>query len=142
VYNSNPVAIAPDAGQVVNGFARDDLFTVVLEHFQTDTADYADYILPATTQLEHWDIHASYGHTDVMLNRPAIAPVDGVKSNTDIFRELATRMGFVETCFSDSDEVICKQAFLPADIDYEALWRDGFAPQLRALKRHRARSRA
>ena len=128
VYNSNPVAIAPDAGQVVKGFARDDLFTVVLEHFQTDTADYADYILPATTQLEHWDIHASYGHTDVMLNRPAIAPVDGVKSNTDIFRELATRMGFVEACFSDSDEVICKQAFLPTDIDYEALWRDGFAP--------------
>ncbi len=64
VYNSNPVAVAPQSGQVIQGFAREDLFTVVLEHFQTDTADYADYVLPATTQLEHWDIHASYGHTD------------------------------------------------------------------------------
>ena len=68
VYNSNPVAVAPDSSKVVQGFAREDLFTVVLEHFQTDTADYADYILPATTQLEHWDIHLSYGHTDVLLN--------------------------------------------------------------------------
>ena len=70
VYNSNPVAVAPDSSQVVKGFEREDLFTVVLEHFQTDTADYADIILPATTQLEHWDVHAAYGHTDVMLNRP------------------------------------------------------------------------
>lgn len=128
VYNSNPVAIAPDSAQVVKGFARDDLFTVVLEHFQTDTADYADYILPATTQLEHLDIHASYGHTDVMLNRPAIAPVAGVKTNTDIFRALAARMGFTEACFTDTDEDIVGQAFLPTDVDYEALWRDGFAP--------------
>jgi hypothetical protein len=75
VYNSNPVAVAPESAKVVAGFAREDLFTVVLEHFQTDTADYADYILPATTQLEHWDVHLSYGHTDVLLNRPAIAPV-------------------------------------------------------------------
>jgi anaerobic selenocysteine-containing dehydrogenase len=77
VYNSNPVAVAPESGKVVQGFAREDLFTVVLEHFQTDTADHADFILPATTQLEHWDIHTSYGHTDVLLNRPAIAPVGG-----------------------------------------------------------------
>ena len=75
VYNSNPVAVAPDSGRVVQGFAREDLFTVVLEQFQTDTADWADIILPATTQLEHWDIHTSYGHTDVLLNRPAIAPL-------------------------------------------------------------------
>jgi hypothetical protein len=65
VYNSNPVAVAPESGQVVRGFMREDLFTVVLEHFLTDTADHADYVLPATTQLEHWDIHSSYGHTDV-----------------------------------------------------------------------------
>jgi len=71
VYNSNPVAVAPDSAQGGAGFAREDLFTVVLEHFQTDTADYADYLLPATTQLEHWDVHASYGHTDVLLNRPS-----------------------------------------------------------------------
>ncbi|MDP2222198.1 MAG: molybdopterin-dependent oxidoreductase, partial [Hydrogenophaga sp.] len=88
VYNSNPVAVAPESGKVVQGFARDDLFTVVLEHFQTDTADHADYILPATTQLEHWDIHASYGHTDVLLNRPAIAPLGQARTNTDIFRAL------------------------------------------------------
>ena len=70
VYNSNPVAVAPDSAKVVAGFEREDLFTVVLEQFQTDTADLADYLLPATTQLEHWDIHVSYGHTDVLLNRP------------------------------------------------------------------------
>jgi anaerobic selenocysteine-containing dehydrogenase len=74
---------------VVQGFAREDLFTVVMEHFQTDTADYADYVLPATTQLEHWDVQGSYGHTDVLLNRPAIAPVGEAKSNSEIFRLLA-----------------------------------------------------
>jgi anaerobic selenocysteine-containing dehydrogenase len=104
IYNSNPVAIAPESAKVVQGFARDDLFTVVLEHFQTDTADYADYILPATTQLEHWDVHLSYGHTDVTLNQPAIAPVGQAKPNSQIFRELAQRMGFEEACFKDSDE--------------------------------------
>ena len=71
VYNSNPVAVAPESPKVVQGFRREDLFTVVLEHFQTDTADHADYVLPATTQLEHLDVHLSYGHTDVLLNRPA-----------------------------------------------------------------------
>jgi anaerobic selenocysteine-containing dehydrogenase len=73
VYNSNPVAVAPQSHKVVQGFAREDLLTVVLEHFHTDTADYADYILPATTQLEHWDVHLSYGHTDVLLNSVSIA---------------------------------------------------------------------
>ncbi|MBP6852425.1 MAG: molybdopterin-dependent oxidoreductase, partial [Rhodoferax sp.] len=81
VYNSNPVAVAPDSSKVVQGFAREDLFTVVLEHFKTDTADYADYLLPATTQLEHWDVQVAYGHTDVLLNRPAIAPVGHAKPN-------------------------------------------------------------
>lgn len=85
VYNSNPVAVAPDSSRVVQGFARSDLFTVVLEHFQTDTADYADYILPATTQLEHWDVHASYGHTDALLNRPAIAPQGEAKPTPKYF---------------------------------------------------------
>jgi anaerobic selenocysteine-containing dehydrogenase len=81
------------------GFAREDLFTVVLEQFQTDTADYADYVLPATTQLEHWDIHGAYGHTDVLLNRPAVAPLGEARPNTEVFRELARRMGFDEPCF-------------------------------------------
>ena len=74
VYNSNPVAVAPESSKVVAGFRRDDLFTVVLEHFLTDTADHADYVLPATTQLEHWDAHTSYGHTYALINEPAIAP--------------------------------------------------------------------
>jgi anaerobic selenocysteine-containing dehydrogenase len=127
VYNSNPVAVAPESGKVVQGFAREDLFTVVLEHFQTDTADYADYILPATTQLEHWDVHLAYGHTDVMLNQPAIAPVGEAKPNTQIFRELAARMGFAEPCFSESDEQLCRTAFEGA-VDFDVLLKDGFAP--------------
>ncbi len=124
VYNSNPLAVAPDSGKVVAGFSREDLFTVVLEHFQTDTADYADYILPATTQLEHWDVHLSYGHTDVMLNRPAIAPVGESKTNTQIFRELAHRMGFTEPCFSESDESLCELAFGKA-ADFDTLLQTG-----------------
>jgi anaerobic selenocysteine-containing dehydrogenase len=127
VYNSNPVAVAPDSSQVVRGFARDDLFTVVLEHFQTDTADYADYVLPATTQLEHWDIHATYGHTDVVLNQPAIAPVGQALPNTEIFRRLAARMGYTEPCFAEDDESLCRAAF-GAAIDFDRLLTQGFAP--------------
>ncbi len=127
VYNSNPVAVAPESGKVVQGFEREDLFTVVLEHFQTDTADYADYILPATTQLEHWDIHPAYGHTDVMLNRPAIAPLGEAKPNSQIFRELAARMGFTDACFADDDETICRQAF-GGELDFDHLLAQGFAP--------------
>jgi len=126
VYNSNPVAVAPESGKVVQGFARDDLFTVVLEHFQTDTADHADYILPATTQLEHWDIHASYGHTDVLLNRPAIAPLGQARTNTDIFRALATRMGFDDPCFADDDLQLCRTAFGDA-VSFETLLEHGHA---------------
>ena len=126
VYNSNPVAVAPESGKVVQGFGREDLFTVVLEHFQTDTADYADFILPATTQLEHWDIHTSYGHTDVLLNRPAIAPVSGARTNTDIFRALAARMGFDDPCFSETDESLCRSAIGDAQ-DFEQLLEHGFA---------------
>ena len=126
VYNSNPVAVAPESGKVVQGFLREDLFTVVLEHFQTDTADHADFILPATTQLEHWDIHASYGHTDVLLNRPAIAPVGESRTNTDIFRALAQRMGFDEACFQDDDETLCRTAFGSA-VDFQLLLDQGFA---------------
>jgi len=126
VYNSNPVAVAPDSGKVVQGFAREDLFTVVLEHFKTDTADYADYILPATTQLEHWDIHLSYGHTDVLLNRPAIAPVGEARSNTQIFRDLAQHMGFDEACFQQDDEALCRLAY-GDKVDFDTLLARGFA---------------
>ena len=104
VYNSNPVAVAPHSGRVVRGFAREDLFTVVLEHFMTDTADHADIVLPATTQPEHLDVHISYGHTYAMFNEPAIAPLGEAKPNSQIFRELAQRLGFSEPCFADDDE--------------------------------------
>ena len=126
VYNSNPVAVAPDSSRVVQGFARSDLFTVVLEHFQTDTADYADYILPATTQLEHWDVHASYGHTDALLNRPAIAPQGEAKTNTQIFRELAQRMGLSGPAFVEDDLSLCRLAY-GESVDFEVLLRQGFA---------------
>ena len=116
VYNSNPVAVAPQSRRVVAGFAREDLFTVVLEHFLTDTADHADYVLPATTQLEHLDLHTAYGHTDVLINEPAIAPLGEAKPNTQIFRELASRMGFAEPCFADDDETLARQA-----LDWDAL---------------------
>lgn len=126
VYNSNPVAVAPESGKVVQGFLREDLFTVVLEHFQTDTADHADVILPATTQLEHWDIHTSYGHTDVLLNRPAIAPVGEARTNTDVFRALAARLGFDDPCFADDDETLCRTAF-GSTVDFQTLLDQGFA---------------
>ncbi len=111
VYNSNPVAVAPESPKVARGFAREDLFTVVLEHFLTDTADHADIVLPATTQLEHQDVHTSYGHTNAMLNERAIAPLGEARANTQIFRDLAARMGFTEACFSDDDETLVRTAF-------------------------------
>ncbi len=126
VYNSNPVAVAPESGKVVQGFAREALFTVVLEHFQTDTADYADYLLPATTQLEHWDVHYAYGHTDVVLNRPAIAPLGEAKPNTQIFRELAAHMGFEDPCFQDDDETLCRAAY-GNKVDFNELLGKGFS---------------
>ncbi len=110
VYNTNPGAIAPNQQRVLEGFKRDDLFTVVLEHFQTDSADYADVLLPATTQLEHLDIHRAYGHTYAMLNTPAIRPLGESKPNTEIFRLLAKHMGFDDRCFQDSDEDLVRQA--------------------------------
>ena len=106
VYNSNPVAIAPDSRRVAAGFAREDLFTVVLEHFQTDTADYADIVLPATTQLEHFDVVKPYGHYDLVFNAAAVAPLGEARPNSRIFAGLARRMGFEDDCFDDSDEAI------------------------------------
>ncbi|NUQ11263.1 MAG: molybdopterin oxidoreductase family protein [Gemmatimonadaceae bacterium] len=110
VYNSNPGAVAPDLNAVHRGLAREDLFTVVLEHFQTDTADWADYVLPATTQLEHWDVHLAYGHHYATLNRPAIAPVGEALPNTEIFRRLAAAMGLTQEWFRDDDLTLIRQA--------------------------------
>ena len=125
VYNSNPVAVAPDSTRVVRGFEREDLFTVVLEHFQTDTADYADILLPATTQLEHLDVVKPYGHYYMVANNPAIAPLGEAKPNSEIFRMLARAMGFTEPCFGDSDEVIA-QAAVAEDWDFDAVRRAGW----------------
>jgi anaerobic selenocysteine-containing dehydrogenase len=125
VYNSNPVAVAPESPKVVASFRRDDLFTVVLEHFLTDTADHADYVLPATTQLEHWDAHTSYGHTYALINEPAIAPRGEALSNSEIFRRLAARLGFTEPCFGDDDATLARRAFTDA-VDASALQRDGW----------------
>jgi anaerobic selenocysteine-containing dehydrogenase len=110
VYNNNPVAVCPDSDKVIAGFSREDLFCVVMDSFLTDTADYADIVLPATTQLEHFDVHKSYGHLYVLANNPAIAPVGESLPNSEVFRRLAARMGFEEPCFRDSDEDICRQA--------------------------------
>lgn len=125
IYNNNPVAVCPESDKVIAGFSRDDLFTVVIDHFQTDTADYADIVLPATTQLEHYDVHKSYGHLYMLANNRAIAPVGEALPNSEIFRRLAARLGFDEPCFRDSDEDICRTA-LAGRADWEALKRDGW----------------
>ena len=127
VYNSNPVAVAPESAKVARGFAREDLFTVVLEHFLTDTADHADYVLPATTQLEHWDAHTAYGHTYALLNEPAIQPLGQARSNAATFRALAARMGFTDDCFADSDEAMARGAFEPDRVDAVELRDQGWA---------------
>ena len=131
VYNANPLAIAPDSDKVMRGFAREDLFTVVLEHFQTDSADYADILLPATTQLEHVDIHSTYGHLYMMANNAAIAPLGEAKPNTEIFRLLAAAMGFDDPCFKESDDQLAAQAFdathpRAVHFDWESLKRTGW----------------
>jgi anaerobic selenocysteine-containing dehydrogenase len=110
VYNSNPVAVAPESEKVIQGFARDDLFTVVLEHFQTDTADYADILLPATTQLEHFDLHKTYGHWYVLANEAAIAPLGQAKPNSEVFRLLAKAMGLNDPALKANDQEIAEQA--------------------------------
>lgn len=121
VYNSNPAAVAPDRSEVLRGLARPDLFTVVLEHFQTDTADWADIVLPATTQLEHWDLHLAYGHHYVTLNRPSIEPVAEAKPNSEIFRLLGARMGLDHPALRDDDRTLIAQAL------------DGAGPQLQGV---------
>jgi anaerobic selenocysteine-containing dehydrogenase len=104
VYCSNPAAIAPDQNAVKRGLAREDLFTVVLEQFQTDTVNYADIVLPCTTFLEHTDLYLAYGHYYLQLARPALKAPGECRSNVEIFRELGQRMGFDEACFAESED--------------------------------------
>ncbi len=107
VYNSNPAAVCPRHDEVVRGLLRQDLFTVVHEQFFTDTTDYADIVLPATTFFEHKDLQKAYGHYYLQVSNQAIAPLGECRSNVDVFRALAQRLGFEEDCFRESiDEMI------------------------------------
>ncbi len=117
VYNSNPAAIAPNQNRVLEGLRRNDLFTVVLEHVMTDTARHADYVLPATTQVEHHDLLWSWGHTYLTINEPAIEPVGETRSNAEIFRQLGRRMGFDDPAFHSSDEALVAAAVAPLGED-------------------------
>jgi len=114
VYNSNPAAIAPNQNSVIKGLRRADLFTVVLEQFQTDTAGHADILLPATTFLEHTDIYFAYGHYYLQMARPVLPAPGETKSNVEVFRLLAERMGFDDPCFSDSEDDMIR-ALLASD---------------------------
>lgn len=108
VFGSNPAAVAPNQTKVLAGLCREDLFTVVHEQFPTDTVDYADIVLPATTQLEQFDIHASYGHQWLQANQPAIPVCGEACSNSDLFRRLAKRMGFEAELFEVSDQDLAR----------------------------------
>lgn len=132
VHNSNPAVICPDQNSVVKGLERDDLFCVVLEQFMTDTARYADIVLPVTSQLEHLDLMVAWGHLYLALNQPAIPPIGDTLPNTEIFRRLAAAVGMDDPRFSATDEDLVRQ-FLDSQhewlkgIDYERLQTDGWA---------------
>lgn len=132
VYNSNPATIAQNQNLVFEGLKRDDLLTVVIDHFVTDTARFADYVFPATTQAEYLDLVAPWGSPYLTLNQPAIAPVGEALSNTEVFRRLARRMGFEEDYLYTSDEELIRIALdsqhpYLKHITYESLRRDGWA---------------
>lgn len=110
VYDANPAASTPHSSKVIQGLLRGDLFTVVHDPYFSDTADYADLILPSTTQLEHMDIHKAYGTYYLQINQPAIAPLGESVSNVELFRRLAKAMGYTEPCFDDSVEEMIDQA--------------------------------
>ncbi|HKS22383.1 MAG TPA: molybdopterin oxidoreductase family protein [Thermoanaerobaculia bacterium] len=126
IYNSNPASIAPDRQKVLAGLRRDDLFTVVLEHFQTDTADYADVLLPATTQLEHDDMQKAYGHVYMMYNRRAIEPLGDSLPNAEIFRRLAAAMKLDFPDLYASDEELMREALASGDVDFDELRERGW----------------
>lgn len=133
VYNSNPAAIVPNQNLLFQGLRREDLFTVVLEHFMTDTARYADFVLPATMQVEHLDLVPSWGHTYLTLNQPAIRPVGEAIPNTEFFRCLARRLGLDEPFLYESDEQIVRAALANdhpylEGITFDRLVNEGWAP--------------
>ena len=136
VFGANPVTSTPNAGAIVRGLLREDLFTVVHEQFMTDTAHYADIVLPATTQFEQTDFHRAYGHRYITYNAPAIAPLGEARSNWDTMRALATAMGFVEPWLHEEPDAIIAEILRESSaltpkwqgITLERLQRDGFAP--------------
>ena len=115
VFHSNPAAVAPNRTLVLKGLKRDDLFTVVHEQFLTETCDYADIVLPATTFFEHADLQTSYGHCHLQRSDVAIAPLGEARCNSDVFRALAERMGFTEECFRQTDEELIAEALKSDD---------------------------
>lgn len=130
VFNSNPAAVAPNSARVLAGLAREDLFTVVHELFLTDTARYADLVLPATSQLEHWDLHKAYGHLYLSLNRPVMPPLGLSRSNWEVMQSLARGMGYDEPCWEQSAEDLIREALqhggeAVAGIDFERLLAEG-----------------
>lgn len=131
VYNSNPAVVAPNQQRVLQGLAREDLFTVVHEQVMTDTALYADVVLPAPTAFEQLDLYRAYGHLYVQLNEPAIPPLGEARPNVDVFRALAEKMGFDDPAFRDRDEDLVRQALssknpVMAGITYERLKEENF----------------
>jgi anaerobic selenocysteine-containing dehydrogenase len=120
VYNSNPAAVCPNHNEVIRGLLRPDLFTVVHEQFFTDTTDYADIVLPATTFFEHKELQSAYGHYYLQVSNQALAPVGECRSNVEVFRALAKGLGFEDECFRDSVENMIDQA-----LDSENPWLKG-----------------
>jgi molybdopterin guanine dinucleotide-containing S/N-oxide reductase-like protein len=124
VYNSNPAAVCPNHNEVVRGLMRDDLFTVVHEQFFTDTTDYADIVLPATTFFEHKDLVGAYGHYFLQMSEQAIEPLGECRSNVEVFRGLAERMGFEEECFRESVEAMIEAALGSGNPRLEGITRE------------------
>jgi anaerobic selenocysteine-containing dehydrogenase len=120
VYASNPAAVAPNHNDVVKGLKRNDLFTVVHEQFLTDTTDYADVVLPATTFFEHKDLQKAYGHYFIQVSQQAMEPVGECVSNVELFRRLALRMGFTEDCFRETEDEM-----IDAALDSRHPWLNG-----------------
>lgn len=132
IWNSNPAAVAPNNNLVRQGLEREDIFTVVHEQLMSDTAKYADILLPATSQMENLDLNTAYGHLYIQLNQPAIAPLGESRPNIEVQHELARRMGFADPCFNETAEDIIRLALQVDDprmegITYEYLLEHGFA---------------
>lgn len=124
VYNSNPAAVAPNQNAVLRGMRRDDLFTVVHEQFFTDTTDYADIVLPASSFLETKDVQGAYGHHFVQISQQAIAPLGEARNNVRLFGELGRRMGFPESCFDDREDELIDQALSGSDSRFAGITRE------------------